>query len=79
MIPIRCFTCGKVIADKWEMYKSLLETGLIKKNALDRVGLSRYCCRRMFLSHVEIIDQLLLYPNASDNDFPENSGKILNK
>ena len=23
IIPIRCFTCGKVIADKWEDYKKL--------------------------------------------------------
>ena len=21
IIPIRCFTCGKVLADKWEYYK----------------------------------------------------------
>ena len=34
-------------------------------NALDDVGLSRqqYCCRRMLLSHVDVIDQLLLYSN----------------
>lgn len=22
IIPIRCFTCGKVLADKWEWFKS---------------------------------------------------------
>ena len=21
LIPVRCFTCGKVLADKWEYYK----------------------------------------------------------
>jgi DNA-directed RNA polymerase subunit N (RpoN/RPB10) len=25
IIPIRCFTCHKVIADKWEAYKKLTE------------------------------------------------------
>tara|TARA_Y100000361_G_C11071458_1_gene295933 strand:+ start:555 stop:824 length:270 start_codon:yes stop_codon:yes gene_type:complete len=25
IIPIRCFTCGKVIADKWNAYKDLIE------------------------------------------------------
>lgn len=25
IIPIRCFTCGKVIANKWETYLSLLQ------------------------------------------------------
>lgn len=23
LIPIRCFTCGKVLADKWELYEKL--------------------------------------------------------
>ena len=25
IIPVRCFTCGKVIADKWEYYKEQVE------------------------------------------------------
>ena len=25
IIPIRCFTCGKVIADKWEAYEALVK------------------------------------------------------
>ena len=25
IIPIRCFTCGKVIGDKWETYLGLLQ------------------------------------------------------
>ena len=25
IIPIRCFTCGKVLADKWELYNNLCE------------------------------------------------------
>lgn len=25
IIPIRCFTCGKVLADKWELYNDLCE------------------------------------------------------
>ena len=24
IIPVRCFTCGKVIADKWETYQELI-------------------------------------------------------
>jgi len=27
--------------------------------ALDSLGIKRYCCRRMFLSHVEAIDGFL--------------------
>jgi len=25
IIPVRCFTCGKVLADKWEAYKRMCE------------------------------------------------------
>jgi len=27
MFPVRCFTCGAVIAHKWEEYKKLIEEG----------------------------------------------------
>lgn len=29
--------------------------------ALDKVGLKRYCCRRMLLTHVDLISKLLNY------------------
>ena len=25
IIPVRCFTCGKVISDKWEIYQNLVK------------------------------------------------------
>ncbi|TLN19211.1 hypothetical protein FDZ71_05075, partial [bacterium] len=28
---------------------------------LDELGMKRYCCRRMFISHVDVIDELLKY------------------
>ena len=76
MIPIRCFTCNKVIANKWETYKSHLESGLSKAEALDKVGLRRYCCRRMLLGHVELIDQLLHHSNANNKQSEEKPEKI---
>ena len=27
IIPIRCFTCGKVIGNKWETFLELLQAG----------------------------------------------------
>lgn len=33
--------------------------------ALDSLGIKRYCCRRMFLSHVEVIDGFLEFSVAS--------------
>ena len=28
---------------------------------LDDLGVTRYCCRRMLLSHVEIIDEIIKF------------------
>jgi DNA-directed RNA polymerases I, II, and III subunit RPABC5 len=53
LIPVRCFTCNKVIAQLWKRYCELLAAGEPEHLALDRVGLKRYCCRRMFISHYD--------------------------
>ena len=69
IIPIRCFTCGKVTGDKWEPYQEMLKHGICKKDALDKLGLKRYCCRRILLSHVELIDKMLNYVDyEKDNE-----------
>ena len=62
IFPIRCFTCGKVIGNMYNDYQHLIEK-LTPLEALDRLNVSKYCCRRMFLSHVNIIDDLLMYEN----------------
>ena len=73
IIPVRCFTCNKVIGHLWGRYTELVseylaagEPELTAHNkALNEVGLppEKYCCRRMLLSHVNVIDQLLRYSN----------------
>ena len=32
IIPIRCFTCGKVIGNKWEAYLGLLQAEYTEGN-----------------------------------------------
>ncbi|MEE8232330.1 MAG: DNA-directed RNA polymerase subunit N [Thermoplasmata archaeon] len=59
IIPVRCFTCGKVIGSSWEKYLRALDAGENPGDALDELGLERYCCRRMILSHVDLIDDVL--------------------
>ena len=56
IIPIRCFSCGKPIAHLWEEFTERTANGEDRKKVLDELGLSRYCCRGMFLGHVDLID-----------------------
>ncbi|MHA1238538.1 MAG: DNA-directed RNA polymerase subunit N [Candidatus Odinarchaeia archaeon] len=61
IIPIRCFTCGALIGDKWEEFKKRIENGEDPKKVLDDLGVKRYCCRRMFLSHIDLIDEIIKF------------------
>jgi len=56
IIPIRCFTCGKPIAHLWEEFKKRVEKGEDTKKVLDELGVKRYCCRAVFLGHVDLIE-----------------------
>ena len=75
IIPVKCFTCGKVIADKYlyyqkEVRKLKLESKIDEDNVLyldenntqktpegivlDKINLTKICCRRHMLTHVDI-------------------------
>ena len=88
IIPIRCMTCNKVIANKYKLYLHLLEKELEKdrraagaavveeysniiddiddfdpldtpqKRIFDRLNITRYCCKRHFISQVDLIDKI---------------------
>lgn len=80
IIPIKCFTCGKVIADTYRFYVQAVAqekmsrsedhqnrmSYLTKDNAqktieahvMDTLNIRSMCCRRHFLTHVDIIPQL---------------------
>jgi DNA-directed RNA polymerase subunit N len=62
IIPVRCFSCGGVIADKYEEYKRRVEIeGEDPKEVLNSLGVRRYCCRRMLLSQVDFIDEVIKF------------------
>ncbi len=55
--PVRCFSCGSVIGHLYQGYSELAKSKP-REEALDDVGVRRYCCRRMFMSHVDIMGQV---------------------
>ena len=61
IIPIRCFTCNKVIANKWITYEHLVKKGEDHKEIFKKIGLERYCCKRMMLSNVDNQEELNKY------------------
>ena len=67
IVPVRCFSCGKVIGDKWEEFNERTNKGDAAGEVLNDLGLDRYCCRRMILSHVEIIDDVIKFHGKRDN------------
>ena len=71
IIPVRCFTCGRVMADIVDYYEN--EKANIKENKkvdklyknfdkihtahiLDNLGLKRYCCRRNLIANIDMMD-----------------------
>lgn len=81
IIPVRCFTCNKLIADKYDYYiqkvyekKLALKQDTTKSSVLDisstdikktpegevmdELGLIRYCCRKVLMTHIELINEI---------------------
>lgn len=61
IIPVRCFTCGKVIGSAYEDFVKRVDMGEAPKEVLDSLHLDRYCCRRMLLTHASLIDEVAPY------------------
>ena len=72
IIPVRCFSCGKVIGDAYEEYKQryieykkTVDSGEnpkeTPKKILDDLGVDRYCCRRMIITHVDLLEESAPY------------------
>jgi len=62
IIPIRCFSCGKLIAHVYNPYLEQIEKGESPEKTFLDLGIERFCCKRMIVSHVDLIDDLLKFP-----------------
>lgn len=62
MLPVRCFSCNKVIGRYDKSFRDFLDrhasTATIPyQEFFDEVELRRYCCRKIFLTHVDPFHQ----------------------
>ena len=64
IIPIRCFSCGKPIAHLWEEYQERIKKGESPKKVLDSLGVDRYCCRALFLGHVDLLETVAKFKKS---------------
>ena len=67
LIPIRCFTCGNVIGQLFKEWDERMQKGEESpKEILDSLGLTRFCCRRMLITHVELLDETIKFSISSN-------------
>ncbi len=61
IIPIRCFSCNKPVAQLWAEYKERVTKGENPEKVMTELGLERYCCRALFLGHVDLLKNIAEY------------------
>ncbi|MBR9707090.1 MAG: DNA-directed RNA polymerase subunit N [Candidatus Diapherotrites archaeon] len=63
LMPPRCFSCGKELGSKYEEFQAKVSiAGDSPDKVLDDMGITRYCCRRMLFTHVDLADEIMAYP-----------------
>ena len=61
LVPVRCFSCNKVIGGNYEEFVERRENGEDPGQVMDELGIDRYCCRKIYVTHIDLIDELLPY------------------
>ena len=61
IVPVRCFTCGKLVGDKYEEFVQRVKNREDPEKVLDSLELERFCCRRMLITAYEYIDEVMAY------------------
>tara|TARA_Y100001954_G_C15802741_1_gene601033 strand:- start:266 stop:484 length:219 start_codon:yes stop_codon:yes gene_type:complete len=71
IVPVRCFTCGNLIGNKWDTYTTEIEkinnnTTLSEEDKIDKtielfnkLKLKRYCCRMILTSTVDMTNIII--------------------
>jgi DNA-directed RNA polymerase subunit N len=74
LIPVRCFTCGALVGDKFYEFKDRISRGEEPTKVFEEMGIKRYCCRRMLMSGFEIVDHQIPYYEATERRRKSDAG-----
>ena len=66
LIPVRCFTCGKVIGNLENSIKKLQNEGFTDEEVMDKLKIKMPCCRRVLLSYIDLSEELFMYQDTPD-------------
>jgi len=61
IVPIRCFSCGKPVAGLYQEFKERVEKGENAGKVLDDLHVKKYCCRKVLLTSIDMIDDVIKY------------------
>lgn len=64
LVPVRCFSCGFPVGAFFEQYEKEVAAGKNPADVLKKIGLKRYCCRRMLISNVDLIEQIARFKHG---------------
>jgi len=76
MLPVRCFTCNKVLGYFDMLFEEHKKTNLDLSIFFEKYNIKRYCCKKIFMCHIDI------YENRPEVNIPHVrvlSGNSVNK
>ena len=76
MIP-RCYTCNLYLASLRTAYERAVVDGASPRDALDRIGVTRMCCRTHIITHVLLYDDYM--PFSNDDVVVDDVGSVLER
>ena len=71
MLPIRCFSCNKVLANKGTTFTALRNEKVPMNVIWEKIGLTRMCCRSILIGHVDVSDELMAYCDYNPSKYIE--------
>ena len=58
LIPVRCVSCGRPVGGLFEKFRHRVADGEQPAKVLDELGLKSYCCRTLFMTHIDTLDKI---------------------